>query len=85
MLAHGARDMNRSLPPLPVDKLERYRRTFAVRGCVVGENNGWATKTRTSEAFAEDQSREAVGRLSASSAHSASLPFQSLGQSGSIV
>ena len=61
MLADDVRDMNRSLPPLPVDKLESYRRMFAVRGCVVDEHDEWATKTTTSEARAEDQSRDAVG------------------------
>jgi hypothetical protein len=45
MLADGARDMNQSLPSLPVDKLpERYRRMFVVvlRGCVVGEDTAAA-------------------------------------------
>ena len=42
MLADGARGVNQSLPPLPVDRLpERYRRMFAVilGGCVVGEDD----------------------------------------------
>ena len=63
MLADGARGVNQSLPPLPVDRLpERYRRMFAVilRGCVVGEDDEWATKTGTIEAHAEDQSRDVV-------------------------
>jgi hypothetical protein len=54
---------NQSLPPLPVDRLpERYRRMFAVilGGCVVGEDDEWATKTGTNEAHAEDRSRDVV-------------------------